>query len=324
MGNLDETDTGLHEAAGELARGGMAVAKIDRAGKTVSLTESGMAKAEQLLAHRLQEGGLYDPANIRLMHHLNAALRAVHRTTAVLGTVFGSRTEVVHRLRKGDALILVPDPPGTDVPAVWVHTGLHPDYHTANDDARRYLHRGLAERNFERRFHIVNLEELNRFNQGMATLDTVITAAPLLGLLGTVVGMVKTFALITVFVALTLNFVLFRAAPGDATSSLRGCRNCTPEFRESLYAELGLARAYVSGSIGVQGDIYEVLGALPLENVDQMRRKAFIPRQRAELAALALKTGALGRAPDPPALVPRLGGGGWGFGFYRFFGEGHN
>ena len=41
--------------------------------------------------------------------------------TAVLGTVFGRRTEVVHRLKVGDQLILVPDPPGTDVPAVWVH-----------------------------------------------------------------------------------------------------------------------------------------------------------------------------------------------------------
>jgi len=37
-------------------------------------------------------------------------------------------------------------------------------------------------------------QELNRFGQGMATLDTVITAAPLLGLLGTVVGMMSTFA----------------------------------------------------------------------------------------------------------------------------------
>jgi len=37
-------------------------------------------------------------------------------------------------------------------------------------------------------------QELNRFQQGMATLDTVITAAPLLGLLGTVTGMMRTFA----------------------------------------------------------------------------------------------------------------------------------
>jgi len=36
-------------------------------------------------------------------------------------------------------------------------------------------------------------QELNRFGQGMATLDTCITAAPLLGLLGTVTGMMRTF-----------------------------------------------------------------------------------------------------------------------------------
>ena len=36
-------------------------------------------------------------------------------------------------------------------------------------------------------------QELARFSQGMATLDTAITAAPLLGLLGTVTGMMRTF-----------------------------------------------------------------------------------------------------------------------------------
>ncbi|PTY06569.1 MotA/TolQ/ExbB proton channel family protein [Opitutaceae bacterium EW11] len=36
-------------------------------------------------------------------------------------------------------------------------------------------------------------QELNRYQQGLATLDTVITAAPLLGLLGTVTGMMRTF-----------------------------------------------------------------------------------------------------------------------------------
>src|SRR5687768_6833448 len=37
---------------------------VDEKHKTVNLTESGMAKAEKLLAHRLQPGGLYDPANM--------------------------------------------------------------------------------------------------------------------------------------------------------------------------------------------------------------------------------------------------------------------
>lgn len=36
-------------------------------------------------------------------------------------------------------------------------------------------------------------QELTRFQQGLVTIDTVITAAPLLGLLGTVTGMMKTF-----------------------------------------------------------------------------------------------------------------------------------
>jgi len=36
-------------------------------------------------------------------------------------------------------------------------------------------------------------QELARFQQGLAILDTVITAAPLLGLLGTVTGMMGTF-----------------------------------------------------------------------------------------------------------------------------------
>ncbi len=40
-------------------------------------------------------------------------------------------------------------------------------------------------------------QELARFQQGSATLDTCITAAPLLGLLGTVTGMMRTFGALT-------------------------------------------------------------------------------------------------------------------------------
>ena len=49
---------------------------VDEKHKTVTLTESGMAKAEQMLSHRLQPGGLYDPANMPLLHHTNQSLRA--------------------------------------------------------------------------------------------------------------------------------------------------------------------------------------------------------------------------------------------------------
>ena len=48
----------------------------DEKHKTVSLTESGMAKTETILAHRLSPGGLYEPINMPLLHHVNQALRA--------------------------------------------------------------------------------------------------------------------------------------------------------------------------------------------------------------------------------------------------------
>jgi preprotein translocase subunit SecA len=51
---------------------------VDEKHKTVQLTEGGMAKAETMLAHRLApgSGGLYDPVNMPLLHHVNQGLRA--------------------------------------------------------------------------------------------------------------------------------------------------------------------------------------------------------------------------------------------------------
>jgi ABC-type dipeptide/oligopeptide/nickel transport system permease component len=50
------------------------------------------------------------------------------------------------------------------------------------------------------------------------------------------------FAVITLFVAISLNFVLFRAIPGNAVSALR-CRNCTPQFREAITKQYGLDKS---------------------------------------------------------------------------------
>ncbi len=41
--------------------------------------------------------------------------------TPVYGTVFAQRAAVVRRLRAGDPVLLVPDPPGVEQPSVWVH-----------------------------------------------------------------------------------------------------------------------------------------------------------------------------------------------------------
>ena len=49
---------------------------IDEKHKTVTLTESGMAKAEKMLASHLSGGHLYDFENAHLKHHVDQALRA--------------------------------------------------------------------------------------------------------------------------------------------------------------------------------------------------------------------------------------------------------
>ena len=47
------------------------------------------------------------------------------------------------------------------------------------------------------------------------------------------------YAILTVFIAVTLNFVLFRALSGDAVSALR-CKQCSKAFKEEQRRDLGL------------------------------------------------------------------------------------
>lgn len=51
------------------------------------------------------------------------------------------------------------------------------------------------------------------------------------------------FALVTVFVAVTINFVLFRALPGDTISNLSKVPGATPALRSELTKEFGLDRS---------------------------------------------------------------------------------
>jgi preprotein translocase subunit SecA len=70
QGNVKAEDREKLETTGDFL--------VDEKHKTVSLTESGMARAEEMLSHRLapNSGGLYDPVNMPLLHHVQQALRA--------------------------------------------------------------------------------------------------------------------------------------------------------------------------------------------------------------------------------------------------------
>jgi biopolymer transport protein ExbB len=66
------------------------------------------------------------------------------------------------------------------------------------DFVGRILVAALKERSasFTNALMAQSAEELRRFNRGLTVLDTVITLAPLLGLLGTVTGMIHSFGLL--------------------------------------------------------------------------------------------------------------------------------
>ena len=90
QGNVKQEDREALEQTGDYI--------IDEKHKTVTLTESGMAKAERLMKHRLapDSGGLYDPTNMPLLHHVNQALRA--------HTLF--RLDVEYMIKDGQVVIV--------------------------------------------------------------------------------------------------------------------------------------------------------------------------------------------------------------------------
>jgi preprotein translocase subunit SecA len=89
---------------------------IDEKHKTVTLTESGMAKAEKMLAHRLvpDSNGMYDPANMPLLHHIHQGLRA--------HTLF--RLDVDYMIKDG-AVVIVDEFTGRLMPGRRWSDGLH-------------------------------------------------------------------------------------------------------------------------------------------------------------------------------------------------------
>jgi len=106
QGNVKAEDREALEATGDYLK--------DEKHKTVTLTESGMAKAEKLLAHRLQPGGLYEPANMPLLHHINQALRA--------HTLF--HRDVEYMIKDG-AVVIVDEFTGRLMPGRRWSDGLH-------------------------------------------------------------------------------------------------------------------------------------------------------------------------------------------------------
>src|SRR5882672_5592325 len=108
QGNVKSEDREALESTGDYI--------VDEKHKTVTLTETGMAKSEQMLAHRLVPGsnGLYDPANMPLLHHVHQGLRA--------HTLF--RLDVDYMIKDG-GVVIVDEFTGRLMPGRRWSDGLH-------------------------------------------------------------------------------------------------------------------------------------------------------------------------------------------------------
>ena len=108
QGNVKAEDREARETTGDFI--------VDEKHKTVTLTESGMAAAERLLAHRMVEGsnGMYDPANMPLLHHIHQGLRA--------HTLF--RLDVDYMIKDG-GVVIVDEFTGRLMPGRRWSDGLH-------------------------------------------------------------------------------------------------------------------------------------------------------------------------------------------------------
>src|SRR5678810_388892 len=108
QGNVKSEDREALETTGDYI--------VDEKHNTVTLTEPGIAKAEQMLAHRLVPGsnGLYDPVNMPLLHHVHQGLRA--------HTLF--RLDVDYMIKDG-GVVIVDEFTGRLMPGRRWSDGLH-------------------------------------------------------------------------------------------------------------------------------------------------------------------------------------------------------
>lgn len=139
----------------------------------------------------------------------------------------------------------------------------------SNDYLARIIVSSLSEHQagFSEAFLRASARELTRFSQGLPILDTVITAAPLLGLLGTVTGMMGTFFSI--------------GASDDIASAAAGITG-------------GVAEALIATMCGLAIAIF---GLLPFNYLNARLEEA---RHEVEDVANALEA-VMNRAPAPGA-----------------------
>ena len=144
-GKLDAVVPKLNRAADEESEGDYSV---DEKGKQVHLTEAGMERVEEVLIEDgiLQEdASLYDPANIAVLHHLNAALRA-----------HAIYQKDIDYIVKNDQIVIVDEFTGRTMPGRRWSEGLHQAIEAKEGVTIQRENQTLASITFQNYFRLYN------------------------------------------------------------------------------------------------------------------------------------------------------------------------
>ena len=248
---------------------------VDEKSKQAHITETGHEHVEQLMlgAGLLKEGeSLYDPANIRLMHHLNAALRA--------HALYKRDVEYIVR---GGEVIIVDEFTGRTMPGRRWSDGLHQAVEAKEGVRVREENQTVASITFQNYFRLYK-----KLSGMTGTADT--EAPEFLQIYGLEVVVIPTHR--PMIRKDNADFV-YLTQDDKFKAIIEDIRECVAREQPVLVGTTSIETSeYLSGLLNKEGVAHEVL------NAKQHEREAHIVAQAGRPAAITIATNMAGRGTD--------------------------
>ena len=248
---------------------------VDEKQRQVHLSEAGHESVEALMigAGLLREGeSLYDPSNIRLMHHLNAALRA-HALY---------RRDVEYIVRNGE-IVIVDEFTGRTMPGRRWSEGLHQAVEAKEGVRVREENQTIASITFQNYFRLYK-----KISGMTGTADT--EAPEFIQIYGLEVMVIPTHR---AMVRKDHPDLVFLNQDDKYRAVVEDIRDCVERQQPVLVGTASIESSeLLSGLLQKEGVVHEVL------NAKQHEREAHIISQAGRPAAITIATNMAGRGTD--------------------------
>jgi preprotein translocase subunit SecA len=248
---------------------------VDEKQRQVHLTEAGHERVEELMIKGglLREGeSLYDPSNIRLMHHLNAALRA-HSLY---------RRDVEYIVRNGE-VVIVDEFTGRTMPGRRWSEGLHQAVEAKEGVRVREENQTIASITFQNYFRLYK-----KLSGMTGTADT--EAPEFLQIYGLEVMVIPTHK---PMVRKDLPDLVYLTQEDKFKAVIEDIRDCVERKQPVLVGTASIESSeLISGILQKEGIAHEVL------NAKQHEREAHVIAQAGRPGAVTIATNMAGRGTD--------------------------